>query len=110
MSLYIGEEKHKSSEDLLWTVEDMEDTWENAELISFAIHLCEPTSPSDYTAWLAKCDQGMDSRLAESQSNSPSLLEALAKGGRFSHTQEAGVRCGEKRQAARVALQSATLT
>jgi len=54
MSLYIGEDKNKSWEELCWSIERLPDTWSSARLLSFAIRFCE-REDQDYVSWLAKC-------------------------------------------------------
>jgi len=64
MSLYIGDDKNKSWEELLWSLKTMDDTWGNAKLIAFAIDLCSAGhAPGYYVAWLAKCALHLSAKL-----------------------------------------------
>ena len=64
MSLYIGEDKNKSWEDLRLSIERLDDTWESAKLIAFSIGVCSK-GDSHYTEWLAKCALHLASRVAQ---------------------------------------------
>jgi hypothetical protein len=56
VSLYIGEDKNKSWEDLLYSIDRLPATWESAKLIAFAINLCGSEDKGlAYTRWLAMC-------------------------------------------------------